>query len=65
VRYAKEFCKRCHVALAATNLFDDSHPTWVTKDSKYLGKFATSNGSEWHGAVSFAVGSPYSHIQYI
>jgi hypothetical protein len=65
VRYAKEFCKRCHVALAATNLFDDSQPTWVTKDSKYLGKFATSNGSEWHGAVSFAVGSPYSHIQYI
>jgi hypothetical protein len=65
VRYAKKFRKRCHVALAATNLFDDSQPTWMTKDSKYLGKFSASNGSEWHGAVSFAVGSLYSRIQYI
>jgi hypothetical protein len=48
VRYPKEFRKRCHVALPAANLFDDSQPTWVTKDSKHLGKFATSNGSEWH-----------------
>ena len=63
VRYAKEFCKRCHVALAATNLFDDSQPTRVPKDSKHLGKFATSNGSEWHGAVSFALSNSYLHIQ--
>jgi hypothetical protein len=48
VRYAKELRKRCHVALPAANLFDDSQPTWVAKDSKHLGKFATSNGSEWH-----------------
>jgi hypothetical protein len=48
VRYAKKFRKRCHVALSAANLFDDSQPTGVTKDSKHLGKFATSNGSEWH-----------------
>jgi hypothetical protein len=64
VRYPKEFRKRCHVALPAANLFDDSQPTWVTKDSKYLGKFSASNGSEWHGAVSFVMINPYSHIQY-
>jgi hypothetical protein len=48
VRYAKKFRKRCHVALTAANLFDDSQSTGVPKDSKHLGKFATSNGSEWH-----------------
>ena len=65
VGYAKELSKGCHVVLAAADLLNDPKATWVPKDGKGLGKCSAGNGSEWHGAVSFAVGSPYSHIQYI